>query len=251
MSNEHLELLAVGPHPDDVELFCAGTVIRSVQQGHRVGVLDLSEGELASNGTVQQRRAEAKAAAKVMGLHHRSNLGLPDGGIETSEPEQIQAVAKALRALRPKVLLVPWTQARHPDHAAAGHLLKRAAFAAGLAKFECEGEPHRVQQVLHYQMRHRLRPSFIVDTSAAAELKLKAILCHRSQVQPGADGVATLVGSKRVVRAIQARDQYYGSMIGVDYGEPLLAENTLGIADPLKHLDDNPYFEAHAYEGLT
>lgn len=250
MTMQALDLLAVGPHPDDVELFCGGTVIRCVQLGHRVSVLDLSEGELASNGTVEVRRKEAQAAAQVMGIAHRTNLGLPDGGIEDC-PAQVMATAEVIRALRPRVLLVPWIEARHPDHAAAGQLLKHAAFAAGLVKFDCEGAPHKVQQVWHYQMRHRLRPSFIVDTSLAAELKTEAILCHASQVQPGASGVATLVGSKRVVPAIAARDQYYGSMIGVDSGEPIFVENTLGLVDPLKHLDDNPFFEAHAFEGLT
>ncbi|MEM7677304.1 MAG: PIG-L family deacetylase [Myxococcota bacterium] len=132
-----LHALAVGPHPDDVELFCGGTIVRLVQQGHRVGILDLTAGELASNGTVPIRRAEAQAAAEVMGVALRDNLALPDGGLQPgTDDEQVRAAADAVRRLRPELMFVPWIQARHPDHSAAGHLMRKAAFVAGLTRYE-------------------------------------------------------------------------------------------------------------------
>lgn len=250
MTTPELDLLAVGPHPDDVELFCGGTVITMVQRGHRVGVLDLSEGELSTHGTVPVRRAEAAAAAQCMGVAFRENLGLPDGGIHpATDPDQVREVVAALRRLRPRVLMIPWIEDRHPDHVATAHLMRHAVFAAGLVKYEAVGGAFRVQQVLYYQMRHRIRPSFIVDTSQAAATKSIAIQCHQSQIGTHRLGTETLVGSANAVSAIEARDQYYGSMIGVSHGEPLFCENTLGLVDPLQHFRDNPFTQAHAYEG--
>lgn len=243
-----LDALAIGPHPDDVELFCGGTLVRMAQRGHRVGVLDLTEGEMASNGTVEARREEAERAAQILGLVSRENLRLPDGGLSEADPAQVTAAAAALRRLRPELLLVPWTVARHPDHAAAGQLMRRAVFAAGLRKLDCEGEPFRPRQVLTYQMRHRFRPSFVVDITPALEKKAEAIACYQSQVQPGPDGTKTLIGSRRALSAIEDRDRYYGSTIGVGAAEPFLLEATLGLVDPVRHFRDNPFPEAHAFE---
>ena len=248
---DSVDALAIGPHPDDVELFCGGTIIRLVQLGYRVGVLDLTAGELASNGTREIRRQEAEAAAEVMGLSLRENLGLPDGGLQP-DPAQVRAVAGTLRRLRPELLLVPWVEARHPDHAAAGQLLRRAVFMAGLRRYATDGrQPHR-SRVLFFPNRHRFIPSFVVDTSAAAALKTQAILCHRSQVSPNAsDDVVTLVGSPKALGAVDARDRYYGSYIGATHGEPFRTEATLGLIDPLKHFRDNPFDEAHVFETLA
>lgn len=256
MSTPNIDVLAVGPHPDDVELFCGGTVIRMVQLGHRVAVLDLTAGELASRGTPTVRRAEAEAAAEVMGLIRRDNLGLPDGGLEPGTDDgQVRATVDALRRLRPELVLIPWLEARHPDHAAAGHLLRKAVFMAGLRHYETPvtNEPHR-PAVLFYALRHRFVPSFVVDTSLAAELKTKAIQCHQSQVGPTPDpstGASTLVGSPRALQAIEARDRYYGSFIGVSHGEPFRVEATMGLTDPLEHFRANPFSEAHAFEPLS
>ncbi len=253
MSDAPLDALAVGPHPDDVELFCGGTLVRLVQLGHRVGVVDLTEGELASNGSVEVRREEASAAAKLMGLVTRQNLKLPDAGISPgTDPEQVRAVVRALRRLQPELLIVPWIEARHPDHAAAGHLMRRAAFLSGLRRFDPDGgPPFRPQTVLFYQNRFRFTPSFIVDISRAVETKTRAILCHRSQVAPGPEAEPTLVGNPQSLAVIEARDRYYGGFIGTEYGEPFRVEATMGIVDPIRHFRDNAFGRAFAFEALS
>ena len=248
----NLDVLAVGPHPDDVELFCGGTIARLVQLGHRVGIVDLTEGELASNGTVDERRAEASAAAEVLGVAVRENLGLPDGGLlPGTDDTQVAPVVDAIRRLSPELMLIPWVEARHPDHAAAGHLLRRAAFLAGLRKYRPAVPAASRPRVLYYQMRFRFTPSFVVDISPALETKTRAILCHRSQVQPsGTDAAATVVGSARALEAVDARDRYYGSFIGVGHAEPFRTEATLGLVDPLTHFRTNRFETAYAFEAL-
>ena len=251
MSDYGLDLLAVGPHPDDVELFCGGTLIRAAELGHATGVLDLTRGERATHGTPEQRAREAAAAAEAMGLRLRENLGLPDGGLEPGASPQVEAIVRALRRLRPEIVLIPWIEDRHPDHEAAAALLLKAVFLAGLARYPdgARGEARFVpRQVLHYAMRHRMTPSFVVDTSSAAARKAAAIACHASQVAPPAGGTPTLIGSAGAIAAIEARDRYYGSLIGTSHGEPLRAVATPGLADPVRHFRDNPFGGAHAFE---
>lgn len=251
MSDFGLDLLAVGPHPDDVELFCGGTLIRAAQLGHATGVLDLTHGERGSHGTPEQRVKEAAAAAEVLGLRLRQNLGLPDAGLDPASTEQVDAVVAALRRLRPEIVLIPWIEDRHPDHEATAALMLKAIFLAGLARYpDASGGASRFvpRQVLHYAMRHRMPPSFVVDTSAAAARKAEAIACHASQVAPPPGGVPTLIGSPGALAAIEARDRYYGSLIGTSHGEPLRAVATPGLVDPVRHFRDNPFGGAHAFE---
>lgn len=260
VKDSSVDVLAVGPHPDDVELFCGGILIRMADLGHTTAVLDLTEGERASNGDVATRRAEAAAAAKVLGLASRENLRLPDtwlspwSGHDLEGPErlarsQIVRVVEALRRLRPELVLIPWTEARHPDHAAAGELLTKALFFANVARFETPADlaPHRARRVLHYAQRHTFTPTFVVDTTEAAERKREAIACYASQVRGTA--VPTLVGAPGAVEAIEARDRYYGSMIGVAHGEPLRAIEVLGIDDPVAHFRRHDYSHAFVIEG--
>lgn len=250
MSGFAIDVLAFGAHPDDVELFCGGTLIRLADLGHSTGIVDLSRGERASHGTPEQRAIEAANASRVLGLRLRENLGLPDTGIDPSSREQLAKAVEVLRRLRPEIVLIPWTEERHPDHAAAGELLLRAAFYCGVRQFECDPPAERFvpRHVLHYPMRYRLTPSVIVDTSAAAERKMQAIACHVSQMtrQPGED--PTLISSQRSVSAIDARDRYYGSMIGTSHGEPLRSVASLGLVDLVKHFRDNPFSEAQAFD---
>ena len=251
MSDFGLDLLAVGPHPDDVELFCGGTLIRAAELGHSTGVLDLTRGERATHGTPDERARESAAAAEVLGLKRRENLGLPDAGLDPAAPEQVAAVVQALRRIRPEIVLIPWIEDRHPDHEAAAALLLRATFLAGLARYSdgaAAAVPFVPRQVLHYALRHRMTPSFVVDTSAAAARKAAAIACHASQVAPPAGGAPTLIGSSGALAAIEARDRYYGSLIGVSHGEPLRAVATPGLADPVRHFRDNPFAGAHGFE---
>jgi bacillithiol biosynthesis deacetylase BshB1 len=250
-----VDALAVGPHPDDVELFCGGTVARLVELGYSVGVVDLTRGERATRGTAEQRAREAAAAAAVLGLAFRDNLELPDTGITAAEP-QVEAVVRALRHRRPELVLAPWVEDRHPDHAAAAALVARAVFLAGVGGYAPEAGPRCApRQLLYYALRHHMVPTFVVDTSAVAERKARAIACYASQLaSPGrADDAAgpPLIASPGARAAIDARDRYYGSLIGAAHGEPLRSPNTPGLVDPIRQFRDNSFPEAHAFEPLV
>lgn len=263
MSTYGVDVLAFGPHPDDVELFAGGTMIRFAQLGHSTGVVDLTRGELSSHGTPETRAAETAAASRILCLRFRENLELPDAFIHpwsgyddpvaAGRTSHLARAVEIIRRHRPELVLLPWIEERHPDHAAAGMLLGKAVFFAGVRKFETDPPSERFvpRQVLYYQLRHRMTPSFIFDTSQAAELKAQAIACYASQVQRKAGEDATLISSPRAIDAIEARDRFYGSMIGASHGEPLRAPNTLGLVDPLAHFRANPFTEAHAFEALS
>jgi len=245
-----IDVLAFGPHPDDVEIFCGGIVITLADLGYRVGIVDLTHGELASQGTVDERKREAAAAARIMGLALRENLGLPDGFIDPSPGSTHLPVAvETIRRHRPELVLFPWKEERHPDHVAASALLTRAAFMAGLRKFKPKGAaPFAPRQVLYYEMRHRMPAGFIVDTSKAWERKAEAIACHASQVTRRDPDSATLISSPTAMAAIEARDRHRGSQIGASHGEALCSPNALGIVDPVAHFRANPFPQAHAFE---
>jgi bacillithiol biosynthesis deacetylase BshB1 len=246
-----IDVLAIGPHPDDVEIFCGGVMIVMADLGYRTGIVDLTRGELASQGTVDERAKEAALASKVMGVALRSNLGLPDGFIDPAPSSpHLPIVVEAIRRHRPELLLIPWIEERHPDHVAAAALLTRAVFLSGLRKFETPGNdaPFSPRQTLHYEMRHRMRPSFIVDTSKAWERKARAIACHASQITRKDPAAATLISSALAIEAIEARDRHRGSEIGVRHGEALFGSQTMGLVDPLAHFRANPGSGAHAFE---
>jgi bacillithiol biosynthesis deacetylase BshB1 len=246
-----IDVLAFGAHPDDVELFCGGAMITFAHLGYRTGIIDLSRGELASQGTIDERSREAEAAAKVLGLAVRENLGLPDGFIDpTAASPHLPAVVDAIRRHRPELILAPWIEERHPDHVAAGWLLKRATFFSGLTTYQTPGRqaPFVPRQLLCYEMRHRMTPSFILDTSKAWVRKAEAIACHESQVVRRDAAAATLISSPLAREAIEARDRYRGSEIGCRYGEALYCPQVMGLADPLSHFRINDFPPAHAFE---
>jgi len=245
-----IDALAIGPHPDDVELFCGGVVITLGDLGYRTGIVDLTRGELASQGTVAERALEAEAAARVLGVTWRENLELPDGFIDPSpDTPHLRVVVEAIRRHRPELVLVPGSQERHPDHVAASELLTRAVFFAGLSKFATgSAAPFLPRQVLYYEMRHRMTPSFVVDTTRAQERKARAIACHASQIRRRDDATATLISSPLALDAIDARDRYRGSQIGVRYGEALRSAQVLGVVDPLAQARHNVFPGAHAFE---
>jgi bacillithiol biosynthesis deacetylase BshB1 len=246
-----LDVLAFGAHPDDVELFCGGVLVTLADLGYRTGIVDLTRGELASRGTPEGRALEAEEASKVLGLALRENLGLPDGFLDASpDSPHVPLAVAALRRHRPELVLIPWVEERHPDHVAAGELLTRALFFSGLAKFASgpAPAPFTPRQALYYEMRHRMAASFIVDTSKAWDRKLRAIACHVSQVTRSEEAAPTLIGSPLAIEAIEARDRYRGSQIGVSHGEALRSQQALGLVDPVDHFRANPFALAHAFE---
>lgn len=231
-----LDLLVLGPHPDDAELCCGGLLALAARRGQRAGIVDLTRGEAATHGTVEVRAREAAAAAEALDLVHRSNLGLPDAGLRGDDPDQLDALVEALRRLTPSLLVAPWTEARHPDHAAAGRLAHTAVFLAGLRNHRPElGPPHR-PRLVHYPMRIEVRPDFVVDTSDVVEVKRRAVACHASQLGHG----DTLVGSTVGADAFEARDRYWGASIGVRHGEPYVLGSPVPVADPVQHFAGLP-----------
>ena len=224
-----IDVLAVGPHPDDAELGVGGTLALLARRGMAVGILDLSRGELASRGTPDERAVEAQEAAKILGLRERVQAGLPDGGIANT-PEQRSVIIGILRRLRPRLLILPAAPDRHPDHTGANALMLDANFLAGLAKIDDGQAPHRAQQVLLYHpyADQETMPTFIQDVGDTFETKLAALRAHRSQFHnPGYTGAETHVSTQAFWQNITVRAQYWGARIGVGHGEPFYTAQPL------------------------
>lgn len=234
-----VDVLAFAAHPDDVEVFAGGTVATLVRQGYRVAVVDLTRGELGSRGTVEERAREARNAARILGLHARENLGLPDGDIaDTSENRW--RVIRAVRKYRPHLALIGAPECRHPDHVDATRLLAKAIWQAGLAQLPSleEGaaqEPWRPAHVFHYMQHRPFEPTLVVDVSDAWEVRMEALYAFASQFpRPGSapDGPTTFISDPAFVDSLEARAREWGFRIGVRYGEPLLyRQGPFGVTD--------------------
>lgn len=225
-----LDLLAIGAHPDDVEISCGGTLATGVRQGFAVGIVDLTRGELATNGTPEIRASEAAAAATALGVAGRWNLSLPDGALHAYDPIQVKRVVEALRALKPGVVVTHFPQDRHPDHVAASTLVDRAIYLAGLRRFDAPGSPFRPRVRYHFASRVGFTPSFVVDVTEAWERKREAILAHGSQVTREAkDAAPTPLNRGGFLEFVESRARHYGGMIGVRYGEPFHASDPWGV----------------------
>lgn len=233
-----LDVLAVSPHPDDVELHCGGLMIRFADLGYATGIVDMSRGEKGTRGTVDVRKREAAAAADVLGLAGRLNLELPDARIGTVETHR-DALIGAIRRYRPEMLLVPHEVARHPDHEATSRLAREAAFLAGLEKIVTDHPAFRPRKVVFYLTHHRYReprPSFIVDISSAFDRKIEAVKAHRSQFHdPDSTEPETFISRPEFLEEVEAQSRYYGSLIGARHGEPFVVREFLSIDDPLAH----------------
>jgi bacillithiol biosynthesis deacetylase BshB1 len=238
-----VDLLAFGPHPDDVELFCGGLLASMQAKGYRIGVVDLTRGELSSRGTPATRAAETEAASAVLGLAFRDQLGLADTGLAPWSDAQLLPIVASLRRHRPEIVVAPWERERHPDHEAASALVARAVFLAGVRNFATDPQlpAFTPRTVLYYPMRHLGEPSVIIDTSAVAERKLAAVRCYASQVQADPDAPPTLVGSPLSLESIDARDRFYGAQIGAAHGEPYIVRHAIGLADPIDHFRRNAW----------
>lgn len=225
------DVLAVGAHPDDVEVGVGGTVAKLVKQGQRVAILDLTEGELATRGSVEERRAEAQAAAALLGVAHRANAQLPDGGIANSEAMRGKLIF-ALRTLRPRALLCPMHTDRHPDHDAAHYLVRDANYLAGLARIDTGQGPHRAAHVFYYRVYGEpTPPSAVIDVSDTFEAKLSALRAYRSQLfNPNYEGATTYVSSEAFWKSIATRAAYWGGRIGAVYGEPIYSDAPIGLS---------------------
>jgi bacillithiol biosynthesis deacetylase BshB1 len=232
-----LDLLAIGAHPDDIEITCGGTIAKLVKQGKKVGILDLTRGELGTRGTAELRETEASVAAKILGVHVRDNLKLQDGNIEINKDNKLQLV-QMLRRYKPELLLIPHWLERHPDHEHAHSLSREAWFYAGLEKIETTflgviQEPHRPRAFYHFMQTYEFAPSFVVDISDEFEQRMEAVRAYKSQFHnPESDERETLLSSPEFLDSLAARFEYYGDRIGRKYGEPFYSVNLVGIDTP-------------------
>jgi bacillithiol biosynthesis deacetylase BshB1 len=228
-----VDLLAIAAHRDDVELLCGGTLARAAAQGHRTGILDLTAGERGTDGSARLRGEEAEAAARVLGVTARRNAGLPDAGLENT-PETRRIVAGFVRAFRPRVVILPFTSGRHPDHRIASQLAYDACFLAGLAKLDAPGEPHRPHKLL-YALAYRedpVKPTFVVDVTDFMETKMEAVRCYASQFDGKTWGGEVFPGGERpLYDQVRMHAARYGSLIRREYGEPFYTVETMEVDD--------------------
>jgi bacillithiol biosynthesis deacetylase BshB1 len=222
-----VDLLVFGPHPDDIEIGLGGTVARHAALGCSVGLCDLTRGELGTNGTPEERLAEAEAARRVMGAAWRENLGWPDGAIGDHAEHLREAVALVRRA-RPRTIAIPWGEDRHPDHNAASRLLAVAAFRSGLTRYPSPGHAWRPDWIVFYFINDSTRPSFVIDVSEQYDIKRQALECHRSQFQPGAPGaLPTRLTSPHFRQLIESRDAQFGALAGCSFAEGVIVRDLL------------------------
>lgn len=235
MEGKPLDLLAIGAHPDDVELAIGGTLLKLADKGYRTGVLDITGGELGTRGKPEIRAQEAAQAALRLKLTLRDNLGLPDAHVVNNETTQT-AVVRVIRRYRPGVIFTHYWEDPHPDHARTSQLVTEASYLAGLVKFDADTglDRHRPNVVAHFLLPHKVAPSFVVDITAYAADKLEAIRCYRSQLYNStSDEPQTYLSARSFLRRIEARQRYYGAIIDVEQAEAFYVRQALNVDDPL------------------
>ena len=231
-----LDALAFGAHPDDIELTCAGTLLKLQARGHKTGVVSLTRGELGTRGDSETREREFAAAARILSVQAHSMLNLPDGDLNCNWENKL-AVIREIRRFKPGIVFAPYWEDRHPDHARASDLVREASFLAGLAKIDTGQEAHRPNRVIFYPSRYEFKPSFIVDVSEFHHRKMEAIQAYKSQFHHSEKlrfgETETNISHPAFIRAIAARAKQYGSYIGVEYGEPFLVREPINLDDPV------------------
>lgn len=225
------DVLAIAAHRDDVEQTCGGTLLRMAARGLRTAILDLTQGESGTRGSAELRAQEAEEAARILGVGWREALRFPDGAIENTLSNRLEIV-RVLRRLRPRVVIVPYWQARHPDHATVGTLGYEACFLSGLKKIEPEIEPHRPFKIVYASLYADVRPSFVVDITPFVEQRFLALMAYRSQYANQASGSALFVPEEEIRERTFAEARHYGLLAGVRYGEPFV-QKEVGLVDDL------------------
>jgi N-acetylglucosamine malate deacetylase 1 len=229
-----LQILAIGVHPDDVELGCAGTLLAAIEEGKSVGILDLTRGELGTRGTVETRKVEARNAADILGVQVRENLGMADGFFQNDEAHQ-RLLISAIRKYQPDIILANAPEDRHPDHGRSAKLISDAAFLSGLRKIETqiEGvtqEAWRPAYVFHYIQDRFIQPSFVIDISKHMEKKIESVLAYTTQFyNPDLNEPQTYISSPQFIESVKARAMMLGKRIGVEYAEGYISEKMIGI----------------------
>ena len=231
---QKLDILAFGAHPDDVELGCAGTWLGAIAEGKKVGVIDLTKGELGTRGTTSQRLKEAQLASEVLGLTVRENLGMADGFFKNNKEHQF-AIIETIRRFQPSIIFCNAPEDRHPDHGRAASLVEEAAFLSGLNKINTlhngvAQEAWRPTQVFHYIQSRSLTPNFVVDISKHINKKMESIMAHSSQFfDPNSNEPDTFISSAAFLEFVKGRAKELGQQIGVEYAEGFITKKILGI----------------------
>jgi bacillithiol biosynthesis deacetylase BshB1 len=225
-----LDVLAIAAHPDDVEQTCGGTLIRMAEAGYRTGVLDLTAGDMGTRGSPELRVTESEIAAKHMLLAWRGNLHFPDARLENTLTARL-TLAMKIRELEPRVVILPYWEARHPDHYRCGEMGFEACFLAGLKKIDEYSTPHRPQKILYASLYADVKPSFIVDISAQFERRMTALLSYASQYGVLGEGDALFPDEAEIRDRLGAIARFYGNQIGVKYGEPFVVKEAIRIDD--------------------
>ena len=237
----NVDILAIAAHRDDVEQTCGGTLLKMAEHGHRTGILDLTRGEMGTRGTAADREREASDAARILKVSWRTALDIPDGRVENTYENRIK-VARVVRELKPRVVILPYWHGRHPDHYTCSTLSYEACFLAGLAKLEITSletgaslGPHRPFKIVYATLYYDIRPSFVVDITAQFEARLQSIYAYKSQFTDQDAGRNDFPAHEEIRARVEAMARYYGMLAGVTYAEPFL-QKEVGLVEDLTAL---------------
>ena len=228
-----LDILALAAHRDDVEQTCGGTLLKMAQRGHRTGILDLTQGEMGTRGSAEDRAREAAEAARILCTSWRQALDIPDGRVENTWENRLKVV-RVLREQRPRVVILPYWKGRHPDHYTASVLGYEACFLAGLAKLDVEGatNPHRPFKIIYATLYYDVRPTFVVDITEQFEARLESLMAYKTQFSDQEAGKGIFPARDEIRSRIEAMARFYGMLGGVTYAEPFL-QKEVGLVEDL------------------
>jgi bacillithiol biosynthesis deacetylase BshB1 len=225
-----IDLLAIAAHPDDVEQTCGGTLLRMAEAGYRTGIIDLTAGDMGTRGSPEMRVAESAAAAKILQVAHRENLHFPDARLENTLAARL-SLALRIRELRPRTVILPYWEGRHPDHYRTAGIGYEACFLAGLKKIDAATEPHRPFKIVYSSLYANVAPSFVVDISRQFERRMESLLAYRSQYGDVQDGAAIFPDGAEIRDRLAATARFFGNLVGVRYGEPYVVKETMRVDD--------------------
>jgi bacillithiol biosynthesis deacetylase BshB1 len=226
-----LDIIFFGAHPDDVELAVGGTAAKCVKDGLRVGIVDLTSGEMGTRGTAKTRQREAQAAAKLLGAAFRQQLDFKDGNLQTGREQELELI-ELMRRWRPRLVVCPYPDDRHPDHTRTGRLVTDSWFYAGLKALETGLPAHRPQMVLYYLQNYMVTPSFVVDVTKSWKTKMRAVAAFKSQFHdPKSKEPATFISDPKFLGMIEARGRHFGALIGAEYGEAFVTKQPPRVDD--------------------
>ncbi len=224
-----VEILAIAAHRDDAEQTCGGTLLKMAERGQRTAILDLTRGEMGTRGTAEDRAREAAEAARILRVGWREALDIPDARVENTWENRLK-VARIVRQLRPRVVILPYWQGRHPDHYTASTLGYEACFVAGLNKAPLEGEPHRPFKIIYASLYYDVRPTFVVDITSQFEARLEALLAYRSQYEDQDAGKGLFPARAEIRARLETMSRFYGLLAGVKYAEPFV-QKEVGLVE--------------------